>query len=635
MKLIKCILIALSFFSMTVAASLEDDFFRNPDVVAPKLSPQGQHLLYKKLVDNNYTVILAGTDFSWDTKVISFSQQSRRSISDFGWLGKEYFSVTTFDRHSGIQLLIYKVDAANSVTQVALLKQTYLFDPLLAVDDIFIAQRYKNGKAHLFTINVTDDAFEAQFRSKKSISIGPFPEGSWLLNPFGEPNVNFISKGGVTEVHVKKADSRKWQQVWRQDDQTKFIPVWFDDAKNELLVLSEQQNGYQSLSRYDVQSKTFTGEVYSLPGRDIVGIIQNPYDSSIIGYTYMLGGVLVQNYDNKLSTYTGTSEGKGDKEDNYVIHFDQDYQKIVTISQSIDSPSAYYLFDAETGKSQLIGEERPWLNQYSLGKSLVIKSTSSDGVEIESYLTMPSNSAAKDVPLLVMPHGGPLGVNDTRHFSVDVHYFVQKGYAVLTPNYRGSSGFGKKFLNSGKRQWGRLIEDDIESAVTKVIARDDIDGQKVCVFGISYGGYSALISAIRRPDLYKCAISYAGVTDIPLLFSDHNISEKDDSRRVLIDILGDPNESWDTLIEYSPVYRMNELSIPIFIAQGGRDRVVDSEHYFRLKYVLDKLGKSYESIFFENEVHGFNYIITQQALYNSIDKFMQKSFAQSEIASSL
>ena len=630
MKLINGILIALTFISMAATANLEDDFFRNPDVVAPKLSPQGQHLLYKKLVDNNYTVVLASTDFSWDTKVISFSQQSKRTISDFDWLGKAYFSVTTFDRHSGMDLLVYKVDEANSVTQVALLEHTYLFDPLLAVDDTFIAQRYKNGEAQLFAINMADDSFESQFRSKKRISKGPLPEGGWLLNSFGEPNVNFISEGGVTEVHVKKADNRKWQQVWRQNDQTKFIPVWFDDAKNELLVVSEQQSGYQSLSRYDIQAQTFSGEVYSLPGRDIVGIIQNPYDSSIIGYTYMQGGVLVQNYDNKLSTYTDASE---DKEDSYVIHFDQDYQKIVTINQSIDSPSAYYLFDTKTGHSQLIGEERPWLNKYSLGKSSVIKSISSDGVEVESYLTMPSNPSVTNVPLLVMPHGGPLGVNDTRHFSVDVHYFVQKGYAVLTPNYRGSSGFGKKFLNSGKRQWGRLIEDDIESAVTQAIARQDIDGQKVCIFGISYGGYSALISAIRRPDLYKCAISYAGVTDIPLLFSDHNISEKDDSRRVLIDILGDPNESWDTLVEYSPVYRMKELSIPIFIAQGGRDRVVDSEHYFRLKYVLDKLGKPYESMFFGNEVHGFNYIITQQALYSSIDQFMKQSFTQSEVAS--
>ena len=104
MKLINGILFALTFFSMTATANLEDDFFRNPDVVAPKLSPQGQHLLYKKLVDNNYTVVLAGTDFSWDEKVISFSQQSKRTISDFDWLGKAYFSVTTFDRHSGMQL---------------------------------------------------------------------------------------------------------------------------------------------------------------------------------------------------------------------------------------------------------------------------------------------------------------------------------------------------------------------------------------------------------------------------------------------------------------------------------------------------------------------------------------------------
>ncbi|MCT8986039.1 hypothetical protein [Shewanella phaeophyticola] len=204
MKLINGILIALTFISMAATANLEDDFFRNPDVVAPKLSPQGQHLLYKKLVDNNYTVVLAGTDFSWDTKVISFGLQSKRVISDFGWLGKTYFSVTTFDRHSGMQLLVYKVDEANSVTQVALLKHTYLFDPLLAVDDTFIAQRYKNGKAHLFTINVTEDSFEAQFRSKKRISKGPFPEGGGYLTLLVNPTLILLAKVVLQKFMLKK-----------------------------------------------------------------------------------------------------------------------------------------------------------------------------------------------------------------------------------------------------------------------------------------------------------------------------------------------------------------------------------------------------------------------------------------------
>ena len=176
------------------------------------------------------------------------------------------------------------------------------------------------------------------------------------------------------------------------------------------------------------------------------------------------------------------------------------------------------------------------------------------------------------------------------------------------------------------QQWGRLIEDDIESAVDTVISRDVVDQNKICIFGISYGGYSALISAIRRPDLYKCAISYAGVTDIPLLFSEHGITDKERSRRMLVDILGDPESSWDTLVDYSPIYRMEELSIPIFIAQGGRDRVVDSEHYFRLKYVLERLGKPYKSMYFEHEIHGFKYINNKIIFYKAIDEFIKNSF---------
>lgn len=624
------LLIVLSPSVFGAQESVESDFFRNPEFVSPRVNGNGEFFLAKKKVDSSYEVVLTDLTQLVETPIFRISQSSSTYISNFSWLGDESFSISTYDSHRGGKLYLYKLQSDGKTQHLTTLEHTYLFDAQIAQEDKFIAFRYKHGNPHLFLFDLTDDHYESQFRNKRRITKGPLKDGQWLIDNSGRTHVNFEKKDGEIQVYVRQPDSKKWEKVWQHSDDIQFKPVMFTPEKNELLVLSQKDGGYTRLYRFNTETRDFTDTVYQINGRDITNVLIDPFKSDLIGYTYIQGGVAHHVYNKTLSELVDRHTKTTDIPDGYVTDFSEDYRKSIYINSSVDSPSRYYLYDQETNKSMLIGEERPWLNEYSLGASQVITSKSSDGVEIESYLTLPTNTDKKQFPLLVMPHGGPLGVSDNRHFPIDVHYFVQKGYAVLTPNYRGSSGFGEKFLNAGKQQWGRLIEDDIESAVAKVIDDGFIDDSKICIFGISYGGYSALISAIRRPDLYRCAISYAGVTDIPLLFSGGNAQDHKDRNKVLVDILGDPDKSWDTLINYSPVYRADELTIPVLIAQGGRDRIVDDEHFFRMKYVLEKLDKDFQYVYLENEIHGFKKTQSQISLYIEINKFIEKSFMTTE-----
>lgn len=610
-------------------ASVESDFFRNPEFVMPKLNGNGDFLLVKKRIDNYNEIVLTNLNKYIETPVLKVSTQSSTYISDFEWLGNNNFAISTYDDINGGNLYLYKINENGKAKRSALLSNTYVFDAQITQEDRFIAFRYKHGKPNLFSFDLNSERHESQFRSKKRITKGPLRNGRWLVNHSGSVNVNYDTEDGQTEVYVKYPDSKKWRQVWENSDEIEFKPVMFIPEKHELLVLSQKDEGYLKLYSYNTQVNEFTNIVYQVNGRDIANVLINPFKPELIGYSYIQGGVAHHIYNQTLSELVDKHTKTTDIPNGYVINFSQDYKKVIYINSSIDKPSKYYLYNQSINESMLLGEERPWLNKYELGTSEVITSKSSDGVEIESYLTLPARTDNKQVPLLVMPHGGPLGVSDTRHFPIDVHYFVQQGYAVLTPNYRGSSGFGEKFLNAGKKQWGRLIEDDIESAVAKVLDKGVIESSKICIFGISYGGYSALISAIRRPDLYRCAISYAGVTDIPLLFSG-GVQTDNERHQALKDILGDPDESWDTLVEFSPIYRANELKIPIFIAQGGRDRIVEDEHYFRMKYVLEKLDKDFEHFYMENEIHGFKLVGSQIELYIKINEFIQNSFVNQE-----
>lgn len=611
--------------STCLDASAGRDFFKNPNIFPPLLNKSGSAMLIKQAKAGSYSLLVVDTLTDKEYEVISLSQRSKYLITDIEWLDNDTFSFQYYHSHRGLKLLIYDVSKNFEITKRAQLKNTYVFNSLPRKNDSFIAARHKYRRAELFRINLLNEDLDGQFHSKKKINKGRLKEGQWLLSANGRANVNWGQDGDSNRVYIRKTKKSGWKLIWDDSSETTFVPIKYSEADRELIVLSDKDDGYRKLYRFNVDEEKFKGVLFQRNGSDLKGIITDYFNEKIIGYTYIQGGVVKQVYLEDMIDLENQESPSKSKKLGYITGYNETEDMIIYLTGSIDEPGQFYLFNKATNEKKALGKIRPWLDKYSLGHSSVIRSTSSDGLIIESYLTVPTDSKTDKFPLLVIPHGGPLGVQDTRHFSSEIHYFVQIGFAVLTPNYRGSAGYGKEFLNSGKQQWGRLIEDDIESAVEAVSKLNYVDGDKICIFGISYGGYSALISAVRRPELYKCAISYAGVTDISLLFSQSQSAKDKDSRKMLIDILGNPDESLEILKRYSPIYRLKELKIPIFIGQGGRDRVVDEEHFFRMRYLLNKFEIPYEYKFYQNEIHGFRSINNKIDFFNEVSVFVRSN----------
>jgi dipeptidyl aminopeptidase/acylaminoacyl peptidase len=192
-----------------------------------------------------------------------------------------------------------------------------------------------------------------------------------------------------------------------------------------------------------------------------------------------------------------------------------------------------------------------------------------------------------------LPHGGPLGVRDSRQFDPLVQYIATWGIAILQVNYRGSSGYGQKFLEAGYREYAKGIEDDIEAAVELVTTKGLVDSDRMCVAGMSYGGYSALISVMRRPDRYLCTATVAGISDVPLFLNSTGMTRTEEGRDALEKYIGDPETEYERLVSISPAYRADEIEIPVLIVHGTEDRRVDVEHAYRLKTMLKAHGKRY------------------------------------------
>lgn len=301
-------------------------------------------------------------------------------------------------------------------------------------------------------------------------------------------------------------------------------------------------------------------------------------------------------------------------------------QKII-LTFNHENRGRYFHLDMENNKSTLIGSKAAKLDVNNR-KSKIIhhKIPTSDGFEIESYLTLPNN--VQNPPLIVMPHGGPIGVQDTIYFDPHSQLLASRGYATLKVNYRGSSGYGKKFMFAGHKQWGLSIEDDINNALDNIIDKGLIDKSRICIFGSSYGGYSALMSVIKYPEKFKCAISFAGVTDIPLMFAEDTKMKIASYKQAMKDIVGDPIKDSDYQRHNSPVYRYKELLTPLLLVHGTDDPTVSSEHSERLSLLLTKKNIDHEFMLMDGVGHGFGNGYSATIFYKKVFSFLDKHLSQ-------
>jgi dipeptidyl aminopeptidase/acylaminoacyl peptidase len=244
-----------------------------------------------------------------------------------------------------------------------------------------------------------------------------------------------------------------------------------------------------------------------------------------------------------------------------------------------------------------------------------------DGLQIPAYLTLPRGIEAKQLPLIVMPHGGPF-LRDEWGYDTWVQFLANRGYVVLQPNFRGSTGYGRDFVVKGEGQWGRTMQDDLDDGVKWLVEQGKVDPKRVCIMGGSYGGYAALWAAARNPEIYRCAISFAGISDLAAMI-------KYDRRAFAATryytawrerVQGDKSFDLNTV---SPLYAIDRINIPLLIAHGSDDENVPLAQSKKLHEALLKAKKPHSYIVYEGEGHGFDKPENATAFLEQVDQFLR------------
>lgn len=379
--------------------------------------------------------------------------------------------------------------------------------------------------------------------------------------------------------------------------------------------------------RFKIWSIPITGGepslLYEHPEHDVTSVAFDRFSAAPVGYR--IGGPepTIIWTDPKLEAIQNAVTKAFPGKDTQVFDRSADYKRILASVEGSASPPVYYLIDFANGAADIIGEAYPALADASLGTLEVMSYKTPDGYEIPAYLTIPPGREPMGLPLVVFPHGGPYA-RDNTDFDWWTQFLATRGYVVLQPQFRGSWGFGADLFRAGHKQWGRGMQDDISAGVRYLVDQGIVDPERVCIVGASYGGYAALAGAAFTPELYACAISVNGISDIPQMYGyiRERSGEDSDALRSWRDLIGEPSEK--DVINFSPARSIDTIRAPILLIHGMSDTVVppsQSENFARL---LARHGKDHQYIEIQGEDHWLSTSQSRLTLLQSMEGFLAK-----------
>lgn len=407
---------------------------------------------------------------------------------------------------------------------------------------------------------------------------------------------------GVVRVGIGMEQGGKRQRLMYRnsaDEGFKEVANASTNGKEELLVpqafLPEagkaatfsNRNGYDALYMLDLAEMKTGTVLYDVPGYDLDEVILDSTRTTIRGVRYTDTGPRVVWFDPTLQQIQASIDKSLPGRGVSIISMSANERTMILSAGTPSTPGSFYTLSLDAGKLSLLGHKNPSIGDAELAPVKTIQYTARDGLKMSAILTLPAGKPAKNLPLIVLPHGGPQA-RDVELWDFWTQFLADRGYAVIQPNYRGSTGFGKAFLDAGDGQWGLKMQDDVDDARAWAISTGLADGKRTCIAGASYGGYVAMRAAERNPELYRCAISFAGVSDLPAILS-HDAK--------FINGQG-TYEYWKSRVAdlqaVSPINNAARTGIPILVIHGEKDQRVPISQSKNYVEKLKNAGKDVE-----------------------------------------
>ena len=464
--------------------------------------------------------------------------------------------------------------------------------------------------------------FEVDIKSGKGrlIESGSPYTDEWILDAAGRPVARSEWNPESRRYTILAKRGESWQSIYTAEIDYEFHLAGLSADGASLLARSPRGS-----DRFKVWTIPLSGGepslLYEHPRYDVLSVQFDRFSGAPTGYWVGGPNTTMVWIDPKFESIQKAISKAFAGKITFVHDRSADFKRIVAEVESPTSPPMYYLVDFGKGSADIIGEAYPTLSDATLGTLQSTTYKAPDGYEIPAYLTLPPGLEPKSLPLVVFPHGGPYS-RDLGDFDWWAQFLATRGYVVLQPQFRGSTGFGAELLRAGHKQWGRGMQDDITAGVRDLVDRGVVDPKRVCIVGGSYGGYAALAGAAFTPDLYACAISVNGVTDIPQMagFIRERAGDDSDAFRWWRDQIGDPSEQ--DIIAFSPSRSVGTIRAPILLIHATSDTVVPPSQSRNFAQLLRQGGKAHELIELPGEDHWLSTGASRLTVLQSLETFL-------------
>ena len=465
---------------------------------------------------------------------------------------------------------------------------------------------------------------------------------SWVLDREHVPRV------AVSRPKRENADALAWTQVWYRDgkdakwemlwefsqfaDGAKgddYDPIAFDYDNSTLYVSTNAGRDRQAIYKYDTKSRKMGELVFENSLVDVDGgLVFSRKDRKLLGVRYSAEVPSVKWFDPAMDRLQREVDLSLKGTINRIALAPDNENIALVYAFSATDPGMYHLLDRAKPSLEGLVKTRDWLDPALMSERRFVKYKARDGLEIPAWVTIPRGSGGRNLPLIVHVHGGPMARVYGGGFDLEAQFFASRGYAVLQPEPRVSTGFGRKHYRSGWKQWGQAMQDDLNDGALYLVKEGIADPKRMCIFGGSYGGYAAAIGPARDPDFWRCAAPYVAVTDLTLLqkvpYSDTSyLSDylQTDFKR----LVGDSDADREMFARTSAINLADRVKVPIFLAMGSDDVRVPLVHGDKFRDALEKAGKKVEYVVYPGEGHGFNKDEHRFDFYGRLEKFFAEN----------
>lgn len=606
-----------------------DVFAELPNFSGPRLSPDGTRLAVKVRTQGQQVLaIVSLTDPAARPSYVSGGE--RIDINSWTWVNDDWLvvSVGTTDRSGEQEMYVTRLlgidRQGRTMNQIGWADAGQIAGLLVWVARDGTPRVLFSKQTGYFGANFWPRVYEADVSTGRTRMVVNSHDGvfSWVADSQGNVRMGYgyDDDSGTARLLYRAGGEGDFQTIARANTRREErvpMPAMFLPGGNAAIAISDHE-GFDAVYEMSLPTLALGRRLFAVEGYDVDDIYPTPAGDRISGVAYTAERAAVNWRDPPMREAQANLDATFGAGRAHIISWNRDRSKLLAFVGGPSQAGAYYLMDAAARSVSRIAWLNSTLQDQELAPVRTMRYRARDGVEIEAVLTLPPGREARNLPVVVMPHGGP-SARDDESWDWITQFLADRGYLVVQPNYRGSSGYGTRFAELGRGEWGRKMQDDVDDALAWLATQGIADRGRACIAGASYGGYAALRAAQRAPQLYRCAVSYAGVSDLAALSRyDRSFLNSRGRRQWLTAQAPD-------FRAVSPLHHAAEFTIPVLLMHGDRDLVVPVSESRRMADRLRDAGKPHRYIEQRGGDHRFSRTEDRLQFLRELETFLDQN----------